>query len=89
MLIFRPFFRVALGLILAHYAKREFETVLYVPSREAKWRREADQPADPTAVSCSVHRFSSATMPILNIFKKSVTLHLPRPRHLLMLTTDC
>lgn len=56
--------KLAYGLVLAHFLKRELETVLWVLLRH------------PVALNpncthgISVHRFSHATMPFRNIFKK-------------------
>jgi hypothetical protein len=51
------------ALVLLHFAKRELETILSVRCVFL---------CCVTELSCSVHRFSNASMPFMNIFRKSV-----------------
>ena len=67
-------------LILLHYAKRELETLLCV------FLFSTVSCSDPVSLTSgvvpsliSVHRFSSATMPFFNIFKKCGVCFLSLP----------
>jgi hypothetical protein len=61
-------------MVMAHFAKRELETMLYVggPVSSSESCMGPLKRAVPSFFLFSVHRFSHATMPLRNIFKKYV-----------------
>lgn len=65
-----PRTRLALGLVLFHFLKRELETILCVPNLAILKKNQSDSFKKPKPYS--VHRFSRATMPLFNLLKKFV-----------------
>lgn len=68
---------VAFALITFHFLKREYETLLCVNIHCFPCAGSQTRPPELTRARCrplSVHRFSNATMPFRNVFKKCVRL---------------